>query len=245
MEAATLAKITEFVAPLPEPDDSEPARPAKVEEYLKSIPDRPHFPHLSSDHSNRMREGIALENSGRSDDFEKSLAMMNKFEKDFTLACRGHLDEEETDKLWDSLFNMACREFFTICPELDRYDWLKENPEHETKPAKRKTGKSVAGKPKYWKAARRVSRSEETWRILDNYPNYEISSHGRVRSLSRVRPDDWLKPRRRWQYGHCVESIVLFDKDHIRRERDIGWLLVASGFLKRPKWAVKKSSSVE
>jgi len=100
--------------------------------------------------------------------------------------------------------------------------------ERETKRAKRK------GKP--FKRARRVARSPETWRHLKNYTGYEISSHGRVRSLDRARPDDWLKPRRKWFKGMSVEWVVLYDSEGKRRERMVGYLLIDAGFLLRPTW---------
>jgi hypothetical protein len=79
---------------------------------------------------------------------------------------------------------------------------------------------------------KRVSKSPETWRHLSNYPGYEISSHGRVRSLDRAAPGDWLKPRRRWYKGLPVDSVVLKDRDGKRREPLVGSLLVAARFLK-------------
>lgn len=79
--------------------------------------------------------------------------------------------------------------------------------------------------------AHRVARSKEQWRVLTNYPNYEISSYGRVRSLQRTKPDDWLKPR--WFRGQ--QKVVLYDKDGIRRERMVYWLLVGAGWLSAGK----------
>jgi hypothetical protein len=78
--------------------------------------------------------------------------------------------------------------------------------------------------------AHRVARSKEQWRVLTNYPNYEISSYGRVRSLQRTGAADWLKPR--WFRG--APSVVLYDKDGHRRERLINWLMVSAGWLKQP-----------
>jgi hypothetical protein len=98
-------------------------------------------------------------------------------------------------------------------------------------------------KPKMLSQPRRVSQAAETWRCLNNYPLYEISSHGRVRALDRARPDDWLKPRRRWIRGHSVDFVVIKDRDGRRCERMIGKLLIAAGFLPTPEWMEKKSSS--
>jgi hypothetical protein len=98
-------------------------------------------------------------------------------------------------------------------------------------------------KPKMLSQPRRVSQAAETWRCLSNYPLYEISSHGRVRSLDRAKPDDWLKPRRRWIRGHSVDFVVIKDRDGRRCERMIGKLLIAAGFLPKPEWMERKSSS--
>jgi len=87
-----------------------------------------------------------------------------------------------------------------------------------------------------FRQARRVSKSPETWRSLSNYPTYEISSHGRVRSLDRANPTDWLKPRRKWFRGVCVEYVVINDRDGKRCERMVGKLLIAAGFLEKPAW---------
>jgi hypothetical protein len=87
-----------------------------------------------------------------------------------------------------------------------------------------------------FKKAIRVSQSPETWRFLTNYPKYEISAHGRVRALDRAKPEDWLKPRRHWYKGLCVDSVVLKDRDGRRREIFVGKLLIAAGFLSRPDW---------
>jgi hypothetical protein len=94
------------------------------------------------------------------------------------------------------------------------------------------------------KPARRsaVSKSSETWRCLGHYPLYEVSSYGRVRSLNRVRPGDWLKPRYRWFKGMCVPSVVLRDSEGRRCERMIGALLIDSGFMKKPGWMKSASS---
>lgn len=90
--------------------------------------------------------------------------------------------------------------------------------------------------PKIFKRARRVSKSAESWRCLSDYPAYEISSHGRVRAIDRARPADWLKPRRRWFRGMCVDYVVITDRDGRRCERMVGKLLIAAGFLPRPAW---------
>jgi NUMOD4 motif len=97
----------------------------------------------------------------------------------------------------------------------------------------------ITEKPKkkgLFRQARRVSRTSETWRVLKNYPLYEISSHGRVRALDRAHPDDWLKPRRKWYRGMCPDSVVLRDHEGKRCERFIGKLLIAAGFMPRPEW---------
>jgi hypothetical protein len=87
-----------------------------------------------------------------------------------------------------------------------------------------------------FRQARRVSKSIEVWRCLSNYPAYEISSHGRVRSLDRARPGDWLKPRYRWYKGVSVTSVVIRNRDGRRCERMIGKLLIAAGFMEKPDW---------
>jgi len=84
--------------------------------------------------------------------------------------------------------------------------------------------------------ARRVARSPEAWRCLNNYPGYEISSHGRVRSIGRAKPGDWLKPRWKWHMGRPLQFVVLYDAEHKRCERLVGYLLLDAGFLTRPDW---------
>jgi hypothetical protein len=101
-----------------------------------------------------------------------------------------------------------------------------------TAPTPKRQGKGKG----LFRQARRVSRTPETWRVLKNYPLYEISSHGRVRALDRAHPNDWLKPRRKWYRGMCPESVVLRDHEGKRCERFIGKLLVSAGFMPRPEW---------
>lgn len=98
---------------------------------------------------------------------------------------------------------------------------------------------SPAAKPKkrgLFSQPRRVSKAIETWRCLNNYPNYEVSSHGRVRAIDRANPNDWLKPRRKWYKGMCPDSVVLKDRDGNRREVFVGKLLIAAGFMAQPKF---------
>jgi hypothetical protein len=106
----------------------------------------------------------------------------------------------------------------------------------------REERKKATRKRKLFASPRHASKAIETWRCLNDYPDYEISSHGRVRARDRARPGDWLKPRRRWYYGKSVDFVVLKDRDGRRCERMVGWLLVAAGFLPKPKW---KTASVE
>lgn len=82
--------------------------------------------------------------------------------------------------------------------------------------------------------AHRVARSKEQWRVLTNYPNYEVSNYGRVRCLQRCKADDWLKPR--WKFKQ-KPFVVLYDKDGKRCEREVYWLMVGAGWeaLKKPK----------
>ena len=102
--------------------------------------------------------------------------------------------------------------------------------------AEKKEKQRAGRKMKPFKRAKRVSISPETWRILEHYPLYQISSHGRVRALDRAAPDDFLKPRFRWFRGMSVSFIILRDKDGKRRERMTGYLMVSAGFMTRPKW---------
>jgi hypothetical protein len=94
-----------------------------------------------------------------------------------------------------------------------------------------------------FKRAKRVPRSPETWRILRNYPEYEISSHGRVRSLTRAVATDWLKPRFVWHHGKVVLAVRL-SIDGKPVDRFIGPLMIQAGFLKEPKWMAKKAETV-
>lgn len=101
---------------------------------------------------------------------------------------------------------------------------------------KPKAAKPKADKPEkrrgVFRQAKRVSRSVETWRVLANYPTYEISSHGRVRAVDRARVEDWLKPRRRWFRGMSVDSVSIRDRDGNLRSPMIGTLLVQAGYVK-------------
>jgi len=119
--------------------------------------------------------------------------------------------------------------------EAGAYDHLEDEEEKPAPTAKKRKG--------VFKQARRVSRAPETWRVLKNYPTYEVSSHGRVRSLDRARPDDWLKPRYRWYKGMGTSSVVIKDRDGTRCERDIAKLMIDAGFLSRPTW-MKHSKSL-
>jgi hypothetical protein len=145
------------------------------------------------------------------------------------------LDYPESGRLYNELSDaMGDRQAERLIDYVDKLAPAVEEPEAES---------PAANKPKrkrLFKQARRVSKHPETWRILKNYPTYEISSHGRVRSLNRIRPDDWLKPRRRWYKGLCVDSVVILDRDGKRCERFIGMLLVSAGFLPRQDWMDKK-----
>ena len=89
--------------------------------------------------------------------------------------------------------------------------------------------KAKPAKAKY--KPHRATKSREQWRVLKNYPSYEISNKSRVRSLVRTKPDDWLKPR--WFRGD--QYVVLYDKDGARRELRVYWLMVAAGWLGAPK----------
>jgi hypothetical protein len=94
---------------------------------------------------------------------------------------------------------------------------------------------SIAGgkkskRPPYFKPARRVPRSSEGWRVLKNYPGYEISTYGRVRSLERLKPDDFLKPRFRWFKGAFTITVRLY-RDKVACDRSLGMLMVDAGFL--------------
>ena len=99
------------------------------------------------------------------------------------------------------------------------------------------------GKRGHYKRAIRVSRSPETWRILTHYPEYQISSHGRLRSVLRAKDSDFLKPKFSWHYGKMVEAFELKDKDGVRRSRFKGTLMINAGFLKSPKWRKKETAS--
>ena len=109
-------------------------------------------------------------------------------------------------------------------------EWAEDQQENPAAPAPKAKPRGVL------KPARRVSKSAEGWRCLSDYPEYEISSHGRVRAVGRARPTDWLKPRRRWFKGMCVDYVVIKDRDGRRCERMIGKLLIAVGFMPRPEW---------
>jgi len=108
---------------------------------------------------------------------------------------------------------------------------LERKESEETKPTAKKRGP--------YKRAVRVSRSPETWRILPNYPDYQISNHGRLRSLMRAKPEDCLKPRFSWWHGKAVAAYKLLDKDGRQRSRFVGGLMMSVGFLKPQTWMAK------
>src|ERR1700720_2423507 len=110
----------------------------------------------------------------------------------------------------------------TVAEELDDET---ERPTKSARPARKSK----------LKTARRVAKSAESWRILRNYPEYEISSHGRVRSMNRARPSDFLKPRFVWHHGKVAEAFTLCSggKEHTRFK---GPLMVSAGLLKSPSW---------
>ncbi len=114
----------------------------------------------------------------------------------------------------------------------------------EEKPAptwKKKNAAKQSGKVKSkYKRAKQAARSPETWRILRNYPDYEISSHARVRSLQR-NADDCLKPRYSWHYGKLAVFYDLRDSQGKKFSRWIGPLMVTAGFVTEPKWMSKKT----
>lgn len=101
----------------------------------------------------------------------------------------------------------------------------------------------VNSEKSHYKRAIRVRRSPETWRHLDNYPGYQISSHGRLRTVQRANADDVLKPRFSWHYGKVVMAYELRDKDGNRKARFVGSLMMAAGFLKAPQWRKKEAES--
>jgi hypothetical protein len=138
------------------------------------------------------------------------------------------------DDLWDEMV-----EFPTDSPEFEnafRKYYAKTKTPVETRTVKSRRKADTPKRRGLFNQPRRVSRAVETWRCLSNYPNYEISSHGRVRAIDRARPNDWLKPRRKWYKGMCPDSVVLKDRDGRRREIFVGKLLVAAGFMEMPKF---------
>jgi hypothetical protein len=144
------------------------------------------------------------------------------------------LDRTIPGELDDILFDIADIDG----PEFEQAfrDFYNE-PTNGTKPRANTHGKSN------FKRAKRASRSPEVWRILRNYPEYEISSHGRVRSLTRAVGTDWLKPRFVWYYGKVVVAVKLSVAGK-PIERFIGPLMIQAGFLKEPKWMAKKKAGI-
>jgi hypothetical protein len=103
--------------------------------------------------------------------------------------------------------------------------------------------KAAAGGKRHYKRAIRVSRSPETWRHLEHYPAYQISSHGRLRSVMRAKDTDVLKPRFSWHYGKLVAAYNINDKDGIKRSRFVGTLMINAGFIKARQWGKEKAAS--
>jgi hypothetical protein len=93
---------------------------------------------------------------------------------------------------------------------------------------------------KFKRAKRVPARSAETWRILKNYPEYEISTFGRLRNLNRAVHTDCLKPRFVWHHGKVVEAFVLWSGG-AKYTRFKGPLMVSAGIIKAPKWMVNHS----
>lgn len=135
------------------------------------------------------------------------------------------MNEEELDAALRKNFPGG----FTTVEVYDEEATEKEEAE-VAKKSKRKKGKGFIRK------ARRVARSPETWRVLANYPLYEVSSHHRCRCIDRANPADVLKPRSRWISGYLVSYYKIRDEAGKTCERHIGHLLVRAGFLPEPAW---------
>lgn len=81
------------------------------------------------------------------------------------------------------------------------------------------------------KSRRSTARSKETWRIIDDYPDYEVSSQGRARSLKRVEAAVVLAPHFR-RFGKMWVPYYSLYKDGQKKTVQAGWLRVAAGFQK-------------
>ena len=88
---------------------------------------------------------------------------------------------------------------------------------------------------KFKRARRSSAKNHEVWRIMRDFPDYEISSYGNARALSRVRPDDLLKPRFVWHHGK-VTAYYRLTKEGKKFDRFVGPLMVVAGLLKKPGW---------
>ena len=95
---------------------------------------------------------------------------------------------------------------------------------HVARKCKAKATAARSSKSK--KRARNVAKSKEIWRGLHNYPGYEVSSHGRVRSLNSP-IGQFLKPR----WFQRMPKVVIYDAEGIRRERAIYFLMVQARFI--------------
>jgi len=146
----------------------------------------------------------------------------------------GEIEAKVPRELGDKLFEIKDvdspefeQTFIAFC------DKLESAADTEDEPVPKPTGKKQKKKRDlgHLRKARRVSRSREAWRILKDYPAYEVSSHGRCRSLDRVKYDDVLKPRYTFLKGFWIPYFAIADKDGKRRERQAGFLMQSAGFL--------------
>ena len=106
-----------------------------------------------------------------------------------------------------------------------------------SKPEKKSVQKNRPKGPKMNRPRRATVRSAERWVIHPNYPNYEISTHARMRAVNRAKPEDCLKPKIVWFGGKATIAYRLVAPDGGRPvDRFVGPLMVRAGVLNRPKW---------
>jgi hypothetical protein len=96
----------------------------------------------------------------------------------------------------------------------------------------RSTSEPVAKRSKVARPTTRRSapRSKESWRCIADFPNYEVSNFGRVRSLNRGQDGDVLKPEYKWRNRHFMTQYSLY-RDGARSKLHLYALLKRAGFL--------------
>jgi hypothetical protein len=99
---------------------------------------------------------------------------------------------------------------------------------------------------------RSSARSKEEWRFIDEYPNYQVSSHCRVRPVQRANADDFLKPRIGFKKAkgkgpaQMIISYTLRNRQGVRKDPSLQTLMTQAGFIDSfDAWKKRKQEKLE